>query len=325
MPRIRSLKPEHRQHRKVGKLSDFLYRLWVGMVCEADDEGRLVADADQLRVLVFGYFPKVTVEDVEAALQALAEVGLIRLYTVAGVRYAELPSWRDHQRIDRPTPSKLPAYEPSAGSHGGLPEPSASTRGGSEGIGREGKGSTTSPFGASAPPVENSTLFITGRPPSPAAPPTAPEAPSPSSAEARSAHEPATSKPAGGRRGRAASDDAFEVFYARYPKKVGPRDAQRAWARAVKTAPPAEILAGLERQLPDLEARERRFRKDPAGWLNGGHWADASDPSIGNGDGAAPTIPPEWLHADGCPRAEYRDRVPSRHPCPLHRDKGAPA
>jgi hypothetical protein len=114
------------------------------------------------------------------------------------------------------------------------------------------------------------------------------------------------------------------VFYARYPKKVKVRDAQRAWARAVKTATPAEILAGLERQLPDLEAKEWRFRLHPASWLGAESWLDEA-PIGSNGNGAPPTIPPEWLHADGCPRAEYRDRVPSRHPCPLHRDKGAPA
>ena len=44
MPRIRTLKPEHRQHRKVGALDHVSYRLWVGMILEADDEGRLVCE-----------------------------------------------------------------------------------------------------------------------------------------------------------------------------------------------------------------------------------------------------------------------------------------
>jgi hypothetical protein len=51
VPRIRSLKPDHRTHRCVGKFSDREYRLWVSMILEADDEGRLVVDADQLRVV----------------------------------------------------------------------------------------------------------------------------------------------------------------------------------------------------------------------------------------------------------------------------------
>lgn len=109
MPRIRTLKPEHRQHRKVGKLSHIAYRLWIGMILEADDEGRLICDAEQLRVVVFGYHPKVSVQTTEAAIQELAESGLVRTYTSEHVRYADLPSWKDHQRIDHPTKSVLPS------------------------------------------------------------------------------------------------------------------------------------------------------------------------------------------------------------------------
>ena len=48
MPRIRSLKPEHKQHRRVGMLTDLQYRLWVGLITEADDDGRLVGNTSQL-------------------------------------------------------------------------------------------------------------------------------------------------------------------------------------------------------------------------------------------------------------------------------------
>jgi len=113
-PRIRSIKPDAPQHRKVGTLSDRGFRLWVGGITQADDEGRLVADPEQLRVLCFGYHRNVTTEDVRIALDEIAGSGLIRLYVVRGVTYADFPSWKDHQRIDRPTPSKLPSYEDSA-------------------------------------------------------------------------------------------------------------------------------------------------------------------------------------------------------------------
>jgi hypothetical protein len=149
MPRIRSLKPEHRQHRKVGPLSDREYRLWVGMICEADDQGRLVADPRQLRVLIFGY-QQITDDDVEEAIQKLTKVGLIDLYEVDKVRYANFPSWHDHQRINRPTPSKLPAQsasvsgqgsldESSVTPHRGLTEHSVMTHAGSERKGWEGR------------------------------------------------------------------------------------------------------------------------------------------------------------------------------------------
>ena len=88
-PRIRSLKPEAFQHRKVGRLSDRAFRLWVGMLCQADDHGRLVADIDQLRVLIFGYQDGVKGKHVQQALEEVGEGGLVRLYRIDGLQYAD--------------------------------------------------------------------------------------------------------------------------------------------------------------------------------------------------------------------------------------------
>lgn len=122
MPRIRTLKPEHRQHRKIGPLSHLAYRLWVGMICEADDEGRLVCDPKQLRALIFAYHPGVTVRLLEAGLTEIQATGLVRLYFVDGVRYADFPSWRDHQYIPKKQPSKLPEFKHSGNATGTLPD-----------------------------------------------------------------------------------------------------------------------------------------------------------------------------------------------------------
>ena len=138
MPRIRTLKPEHRQHRKIGPLDHVTYRLWVGMILDADDEGRLVCEPEQLRVTIFGYHPKVTGAVIESSLRTLAASGLIQVYAVEGTRYAWFPSWKDHQRINRPTPSKLPPYDDSVRTHVALSEDSR--RNGKEGNGTEGNG-----------------------------------------------------------------------------------------------------------------------------------------------------------------------------------------
>lgn len=156
MPRIRSLKPDHKSHRKIGPLSDREYRLWVGMLTEADDAGRLVADAGQLRLLVFGYHPRVRASQVEAAIQVLARSGLIALYKADGQRYAAFPSWADHQVINKPQRSKLPDPPHSGNGNGPIPEPLperlGSVPGGSEGSGREGKGSEGEGAGGGARP-----------------------------------------------------------------------------------------------------------------------------------------------------------------------------
>src|ERR1044071_5327043 len=147
MPRIRTLKPEAFQHRKVGRLSHVAFRLWIGMIAHADDAGRLVADPAQLRVLIFGYQEGMRTAHVARALQEVAASGLVRLYTSDGTPYADFPSWKDHQRIERPSDSKLPPYQHSENGHRTLAELSTRTPEGSEGIkdrkGSEGIGNTS--------------------------------------------------------------------------------------------------------------------------------------------------------------------------------------
>lgn len=138
MPRIRTVKPEAPQHRKVGRLSISARWLWLVMITQADDEGRLVADPGQLRITAFPYDRDVTDSAAEDLLNEIEATGLIRLYEVNGVPYAYFPSWRDHQRINRPSPSKLPSYQDSVSAHGTCDEASLRTHAGSEGKGSEG-------------------------------------------------------------------------------------------------------------------------------------------------------------------------------------------
>src|SRR3990167_9090715 len=79
MPRIRTLKPECLHHRKVGKLHDRAFRLWVAMILQADDEGRLVADLEQLRAVAFAYHARVKITDIDAALGELIDRKSTRL------------------------------------------------------------------------------------------------------------------------------------------------------------------------------------------------------------------------------------------------------
>ena len=104
------------------------------MITQADDEGRLVADPEQLRVQIFGYHPKVLRKTLEDSMSVLADLGLIRVYRNGDTVYADFPSWGDHQSISHPSPSKLPAYNGLQK----LPEDSGTFQ--REGKGKEGKG-----------------------------------------------------------------------------------------------------------------------------------------------------------------------------------------
>jgi uncharacterized phage protein (TIGR02220 family) len=109
MARIRTIKPDALQHRKVGRLSDRAFRVWVGLLTQADDEGRLPCDPDQVAAWCFGYQRHVTLKQIEGAVQEIQSLGLISLYSANGTRYAYFPSWKDHQKIDKARPSLYPS------------------------------------------------------------------------------------------------------------------------------------------------------------------------------------------------------------------------
>ena len=93
-------------------LTDFEFRLWIGLILVADDAGRGDARAAVLRGRVFPLRERVTVRDVESALHGLAAKGCVSLYTVGGKPYFWFPTWTKHQRI-RDCKPKYPGPEES--------------------------------------------------------------------------------------------------------------------------------------------------------------------------------------------------------------------
>lgn len=68
---------------------------------------------------------------------------------------------------------------------------------------------------------------------------------------------------------------AFAAFYAKYPRKIDPRQTEAKYRLAVKHgANPATIDAGLDRWLAHWRANGTadEFIKHPAAWLNGARW-----------------------------------------------------
>ncbi len=75
------------ESRKLGKLSDFAFRCWVNGLAKADWFGRLAADPDKFRITCFANRPKVSDEEIAAALDELDTIGAIHLYEVEEGRY----------------------------------------------------------------------------------------------------------------------------------------------------------------------------------------------------------------------------------------------
>lgn len=87
----------------------------------------------------------------------------------------------------------------------------------------------------------------------------------------------------------------FDLFWDRYPRKVGKPQATKAFERATKRATPQTILVALEAQRLVWQHSEKRFIPHPTTWLQRDGWADevAGDPpgSRGSQRGSAPRRP----------------------------------
>lgn len=107
MGRIRTIKPEFPQSESMGGVSRDARLCFILMWTLADDSGRLRASSRLLASLLFPYD-----EDAQGKisgwLQELADKSCIQLYEVDGAHYAQVNKWLSHQKIDRPSESKIP-------------------------------------------------------------------------------------------------------------------------------------------------------------------------------------------------------------------------
>ena len=104
----RLIKESIRTSEKVNEMTDFQFRLWVSLITYVDDYGRGDARPAIIKGLCFPLRERVTVKDIDAALQALAGIGCVGLYEVDGKPYLYFPRWESHQTI-RNQKSKFPA------------------------------------------------------------------------------------------------------------------------------------------------------------------------------------------------------------------------
>jgi hypothetical protein len=136
MARIRTIKPDFFTHPSIVVLSVPARLLFIALWTQADDEGRLYDQPAKIRGLSFGDADKVSVDRL---LEELAEHGRIVRYDAMSRDCIEVVDFDQHQRINRPTPSAIPApglfTKSSANGQGVLTEHSPL-----EGKGMEGKG-----------------------------------------------------------------------------------------------------------------------------------------------------------------------------------------
>ncbi|MFD0887052.1 hypothetical protein ACFQ08_21100, partial [Streptosporangium algeriense] len=111
MPRIRTIKPEYWSspgHRGLDPWSRLLY---IAMWNWADDYGRGMANAKELGGFAFREDEDITPSDVRRMLGEIQRAFGVVFYEVGGRPYYAIPSWEDHQKIDRRSQPKYPAPE----------------------------------------------------------------------------------------------------------------------------------------------------------------------------------------------------------------------
>lgn len=110
MGRIRSIKPEFPQSESIGRLSRDARLLFLQLFTLVDDEGRSRGSSRMLASLLYPYDPDAPML-IGGWLDELETEGHVRRYTVEGQSYLEVVNFVIHQKIDRPSKSKLPPFE----------------------------------------------------------------------------------------------------------------------------------------------------------------------------------------------------------------------
>ena len=150
MARIRSIKPEFPHSESMGKVSREARLCFIMLWTIADDSGRLRGNSRMLASLLFPYD-----EDagslIDGWLDELEANECIVRYVVSKASYLQIHNWLNHQKIDKPTPSKLPEFVDGSRILANPRESSPLDRKGEEGKGEEGKGVDESPVGDPQP------------------------------------------------------------------------------------------------------------------------------------------------------------------------------
>ena len=278
MARTRSIKPGFFDNEVLGGLPPLTRLLFIGLWCIADREGRLEDRPKRIKKTLLGY-DDVSTSEVSEMLQALHDTGFIIRYTVDGEEYIQVVNFAKHQNPHvKEKPSEIPA------------PPEFLTSCASEKIDYdtdddddENDEHQTSPVHVSvkhqtstvqAPPITVNRLPSTGN-----LPPGIREAREETCAAAEQTEE---SK----KEAQTLLQKRFDLFWAAYPKKVGKKDAQKAWKNAkVNTDLFDKIMAAVGKaRITTQWLREGgRYIPNPSTWLNEGRWDDEIKEANTNG------------------------------------------
>lgn len=105
MARIRSIKPEFWTDSLMVQLPPFVRLVYIALWSAADDHGNLPAEMDRLAMELM---PRESVTEFILAVDMLELAGRVEhMVDDNDALYLRIPRWKDHQRIDKPSKSKI--------------------------------------------------------------------------------------------------------------------------------------------------------------------------------------------------------------------------
>lgn len=108
MARIRTIKPEMPRDKKLASLSRDARLTFVYLMTQADDEGFVSGEPRELLASLYPHDADVSEVVLEGWIGGeLAGAGLVELLDGKDGRLVRLVKWKEHQRIDHPTASRL--------------------------------------------------------------------------------------------------------------------------------------------------------------------------------------------------------------------------
>lgn len=134
MARIRTIKPEFPQSESMGRVSREARLCFILLWTICDDSGRTRASSRMLASLLYPYDEDAG-KRIDGWLEELESENCVVRYEVEGNTYLEICNWLNHQRIDKPSASKLPPFDEASRILANPREASCE-----EGKGRERKG-----------------------------------------------------------------------------------------------------------------------------------------------------------------------------------------
>lgn len=244
MARIRTIKPEFWTDPDIVAMPMAARLFFIGCWNHADDYGVLRDDPERLRLQIM---PADDI-DVEAIVNELVDRRhLVRMVAQDGTKVLVVRTFGVHQKIDRRAAGRWgePAdFQPIPTTPAESPPIPTNPHQGREGKGRERNGGEGK-TNTSTDSESSTTLTVV---------------------------EPGSSPPA----------TAFDLFYAKYPRKVGKPKAKDAFKRALKRATVTEITDGLDAHLPAWESLKASGNESkiphPTTWINRDGWGDDPPP-----------------------------------------------